>query len=219
MRPSGKSVEFMSGLTHCVGATLAAVGLIVLIFRAIDPLKPWHLLSFVIFGLGMVGLYLASTLYHWVPYGPTRTRRLRTFDHIMIFVLIAASYTPICLVPLRGGWGWSLFGSVWAIALAGAITKLFWLNAPRWLSTALYIFMGWLVVVGVVPLVRNLETGALLWLMAGGLSYTVGGVIYAIKRPNPWPNNFGFHEIFHCFVLAGTLCHFWVMFAYIARLP
>jgi len=209
----------MSGLTHGLGAAGAVVGLILLLMRAASPLRPWHLGTFIVFGLGMFGLYLASALYHLVPYGPVRTRRLRTLDHIMIFVLIAASYTPICLVPLRGPWGWSIFGAVWAIALAGAALKLFWLAAPRWLSTGIYIAMGWLVLVGVVPLVQNLTPGALSWLAAGGVAYTVGGVVYALKRPDPWPGFFGFHEIFHCFVLAGTFCHFWVMYAYIAALP
>ncbi len=216
MRASGQSVEWMSGATHCLGAALAVVGLVLMLVRVAVPPKPWHLVSFSVFGAGMIGLYVASTLYHWVPFGLERTRRLRKFDHIMIFVLIAASYTPICLVPLRGPWGWSLFGAAWGVALAGAAVKLFWLGAPRWLSTAMYIFMGWLVVVGVVPLVRGLPDGALHWLLAGGLSYTLGGIIYAFKRPDPWPNLFGFHEIFHCFVLLGSFCHFWVMYEYIA---
>lgn len=219
MRPSGQSVEWMSGITHCLGAALSIVGLVLLLVRAGVPVKPWHLTAFSVFGVGMFGLYLASSLYHLIPYGLVRTRRLRKFDHIMIFMLIAASYTPICLVPLRGAWGWSLLGSVWGVALAGVFIKLFWLHAPRWLSTAIYIAMGWLSLVGVVPLVQNLSSGALLWLALGGLSYTVGGVIYALKHPDPWPPVFGFHEIFHCFVLVGTGCHFWVMYEYIARLP
>lgn len=219
MRPSGQRIELMSGLTHCLGAAGAVVGLVLLLVRAASPVKPWHLASFAIFGAGMFGLYLASTLYHLVPYGPVRTRRLRKFDHIMIFALIAASYTPICLVPLRGPWGWSLLGAVWGLGLAGAVIKLFWLGAPRWLSTGVYLFMGWLAVVGVVPMVQNLSPGALAWLGAGGLAYTAGGCIYAIKKPDPWPGFFGFHEIFHCFVLAGTFCHFLVMYLYIARLP
>lgn len=216
MRPSGQRIELMSGLTHGLGAAGAVVGLILLVIRADSP---WHLSSFLIFGIGMFGLYLASTLYHLIPYGPVRTRRLRTFDHIMIFVLIAASYTPICLVPLRGPWGWSLFGSAWGIAAIGMFIKIFWLNAPRWLSTGIYIAMGWMAMAGVVPLVQNLSPGALSWLGAGGVAYTVGGVIYALKRPDPWPGFFGFHEIFHCFVLLGTFCHFWVMYQYIAALP
>lgn len=207
----------VSGLTHLVGAALAVAGLVLLLVESSSPAKPWHLVTFSIFGATMIGLYVASTCYHLIPYGEKRTARLRVFDHIMIFFMIAGTYTPICLIPIRGPWGWSLFGVVWGLAIAGLVLKLFWMNAPRFLSTGTYILMGWLVLVGVYPLVQTLQPGALAWLLAGGLFYTAGGVIYAIKRPDPWPGRFGFHEIFHIFVMLGTLSHFWVMYRYVTR--
>src|SRR5512136_201652 len=134
----------MSGLTHCIGALLAFVGLIVLVIKASSPLKPWHLTTYCIFGIGMILLYTASTLYHWLPLSHDGTARLRKLDHMMIFVLIAATYTPICLVPLRGAWGWSIFGTVWAVALMGIVFKIFWIHAPRWLTSLIYVCMGWI---------------------------------------------------------------------------
>lgn len=207
----------VSGLTHFVGALLAVFGLVLLILRATDPVKPWHIVSYSIFGAGMIFLYTASTLYHWLDLSEKGNRRLHKFDHMMIFVLIAATYTPICLIPLRGGWGWSLFGVIWGLAIAGILFKIFWMDAPRWLTTGIYIFMGWIVIVGIYPLVTMLQTGALIWLAAGGLSYSVGAIIYGAKKPDPWPDFFGFHEVFHIFVMLGTFAHFWVMYEYVIR--
>lgn len=207
--------EPMSGLTHFLAAILAVVGLALLLADSVSPLKPWHVATFSVFGVSMIGLYVTSTCYHWIPYREKRTLRLRKLDHIMIFFMIAGTYTPICLIPMRGAWGWSLFGVIWGLALAGLVLKLFWINAPRWLSTATYILMGWMVVVGAYPLVQSLPVGALVWLAAGGLLYTIGGLVYAFKRPNPWPAHFGFHEVFHVFVMLGSFAHFWVMYAYV----
>jgi hemolysin III len=209
----------LAGFTHLLGALGGVAALVLLMLRAADMGSAWHAASFAVFGTSMILLYTASTLYHWIPYSERRTQRLRKLDHLMIFVMIAGTYTPICLVPLRGAWGWSIFGVVWGLAVAGSVVKLCWMSAPRWISTGFYILMGWVVVAAVWPLVRALTPGALLWLLAGGLSYTVGGVVYALRRPDPWPRVFGFHEIFHIFVLLGSFCHFWVMYAYIARLP
>jgi hemolysin III len=136
---------------------------------------------------------------------------------MMIFVLIAATYTPICLIPLRGAWGWSLFGSIWGLSTLGIFMKFFWLQAPRWFSTTIYLLMGWLVIVGIWPLIKAIHAGGFLWILIGGLFYTSGAVIYALKKPDPWPNIFGFHEIFHIFVMLGSFSHFWVMYRYVAR--
>ncbi len=207
----------MSGLTHCIGAILAVAGLVFLILESVNPVKPWHIVSFSVFGTGLILLYTASTLYHWLPLSENGIRNLRRLDHIMIFVLIAATYTPVCLIPLRGPWGWSLFGSVWALAILGIFLKLFWLQAPRWFSTTVYIVMGWLAIAGVWPLIMALHVEGFIWVLMGGLFYTIGAVIYAIKLPNPWPNFFGFHEIFHIFVMLGSVSHFWVMYEYVAK--
>ena len=207
----------VSGLTHFIGAILAVVGLILLIYKSVDPVKPWHLVTFSVFGAGLILLYTSSTLYHWLPFSEKGIQRMRRLDHMMIFILIAATYTPICLIPMRGPWGWSLFGSVWGLATLGILLKFFWLQAPRWFSTMIYILMGWLVVVGIWPLIQALKLGGFMWVLIGGLFYTVGAIIYALKKPDPWPNIFGFHEIFHIFVMLGSFSHFWVMYRYVAR--
>ena len=205
----------VSGLTHMIAALLAVLATVLLILRSVSPAMPWHIVTFSIFGGGMILLYTASTLYHWLPVSEAGVRLLRRVDHSMIFFYIAATYTPICLIPLRGPWGWSLFGVIWGVALAGIVMKIFWLHAPRWLSTAIYLAMGWMVLVGVYPLVMNLSVGALAWLAGGGLVYSVGAVVYAVKWPDPWPGRFGFHEIFHLFVIGGSFCHFVVMYWFI----
>eukprot|EP00828_Plagiopyla_frontata_P011291 TRINITY_DN16229_c0_g1_i1.p5 TRINITY_DN16229_c0_g1~~TRINITY_DN16229_c0_g1_i1.p5 ORF type:complete len:214 (-),score=74.85 TRINITY_DN16229_c0_g1_i1:1273-1914(-) len=205
----------VSGLTHMIAALLAVLATVLLILRVTSPAMPWHIVTFSIFGGGMILLYTASTLYHWLPLSEAGIRFLRRVDHSMIFFYIAATYTPICLIPLRGPWGWSLFGVIWGAAVAGIVMKIFWLHAPRWLSTAFYLAMGWLVLVGVYPLVMNLSVGALAWLAGGGLVYSAGAVIYAFKWPDPWPGRFGFHEIFHLFVIGGSFCHFVVMYWFI----
>jgi len=197
-----------SALTHLVGALLSAVGLGVLISRAATAGTTWHMVSFPVFGAGLLLLYTASTLYHSLRLPPGPTRTLRRIDHIMIFVLIASTYTPFCLLPLRGPWGWSLFGTVWGLAAIGALLKLLWLGAPRWLSTGFYVVMGWLVIVAIYPLARALTPAGLTWLSTGGILYTVGAVCYAVKWPNPWPGRFGFHELWHLFVMGGSLAHF-----------
>jgi len=206
----------VSGLTHFIGALLSVAGLVMLIIKASNPLKPWHLTTYCVFGVGMILLYTASTLYHWLPLSIEGTARLRKIDHMMIFVLIAATYTPFCLIPLRGAWGWGIFGTVWTVAIFGIVFKIFWINAPRALTSVVYILMGWIAIVGIGPLVRTLQAGALFGLFAGGLLYTIGGIIYALKRPNPIPRILGFHEIFHIFVMLGTFAHYWTVYHYIS---
>jgi len=201
--------EPANAVTHFIGVVLAIIGTVALLISASGD--PWRVVSVAIFGASMILLYSASTLLHAVHAGASTLRRLRVFDHAAIFVLIAGTYTPITLVPLRlvsPGWGWALFGTVWGLAVLGVVFKLFWINAPRWLSTALYVGLGWIVMIAVVPLVQALSLSALLWLAAGGLCYTVGAVVYATKWPDPWPQTFGFHALWHLFVLAGTACHF-----------
>ncbi|WP_319583354.1 hemolysin III family protein [uncultured Pseudodesulfovibrio sp.] len=205
----------VSGLTHCIAAALAVIGTVLLIVRAASPALPWHIVTFSIFGGGMILLYTASTLYHWLPVSERGVRLLRRVDHSMIFFYIAATYTPICLIPLRGPWGWSMFGVIWGLAIGGIVMKVFWITTPRWLSTSIYVAMGWLVLVGIYPLVQAMSAASLIWLVAGGVVYSLGAVIYAVKWPNPIPRHFGFHEIFHLFVIGGSACHFVVMYWYV----
>jgi hemolysin III len=205
--------EPFSGLSHLGGALLGVAALVVLVTLARG--KPWHESGFAIYGATLIILYLASALYHLLPVGEAHIKRLQIFDHIGIYLLIAGTYTPICLVPLRGGWGWSLFGVVWGLALLGSVIEIGWRSAPRWLGLVLYLIMGWLAAVAMGPLARALPTAALGWLVAGGLAYTVGAVIFALERPRLWPGIFGSHDLWHIFVLGGSACHFVLMLRFV----
>jgi hemolysin III len=208
--------EPFSCYSHMLGVALAIPGLVWLILQSNG--EPWRTVGCTIYGASLILLYSASTLYHWLPLSPRKEDLLRRFDHVAIYLLIAGTYTPVCLVTLRGAWGWSLFGVVWGCALGGAVLKLWVQHHPRWLTTALYVGMGWMAVVAVVPLVKALSVGALIWLLAGGFFYTLGAAIYGTQRPDPFPNVFGFHEIFHLFVLAGSGFHFVFMLRYVVPL-
>lgn len=208
----------MNGFTHFIGILFAVIATILLIGLSFNPYKPYHLISFSVFGFGMIMLYTTSTLYHWLKLSDAGILILRRVDHIMIFIYIAATYTPVCIVALKGTLGWGLLIAVWLVALAGMIIKIFWMNAPRWLSTFIYILMGWLAIIVIYPLVNAIQIGALIWLSIGGVFYTIGAVIYALKKPDPYPGILGFHEIFHLLVLLGTFSHFWMIYRYIAIL-
>ena len=210
--------EPMNGFTHFIGIIFAVIATILLLDISLNPYKPYHLISFSVFGFGMILLYITSTLYHWLKLSEAGILKLRKADHIMIFIYIAATYTPVCIVALKGTLGWGLLISVWFVALVGVIIKIFWMSAPRWLSTFIYILMGWLAVIVIYPLVNAIQIGALIWLSIGGLFYTIGAVIYALKKPDPYLGILGFHEIFHLFVLLGTFSHFWMTYKYIAIL-
>ncbi|MBP7073158.1 MAG: hemolysin III family protein [Clostridia bacterium] len=207
-----------SGFSHLAGAILSVAGLCLLVRYASVNGTVRHIVSFSIFGASLILLYTASSIYHLLSVSEKSIRVLRKIDHMMIYILIAGTYTPVCLIPLRGGWGWSLLISIWSIAMAGIVLKVLWFNAPRWLYTLFYLLMGWLIVIAFVPLVRTMPIAAMLWLIAGGLLYTVGAVIYGTKWPKLKSKVFGFHEMFHVFVLYGSFCHFWMMFRYILYL-
>ncbi|WML37342.1 hemolysin III family protein [Clostridium sp. OS1-26] len=210
--------EPVSGLTHLFGVFASIVGLVILIVYSATQSSVWHIVTFSIFGASLILLYSASSIYHLASVSQKAINILRRVDHSMIYLLIAGSYTPICLIALRGAWGWSIFGTIWGLTIIGIIIKNFWFNAPRWLSTLFYIFMGWLVIIAIYPLNKVFSPGAMSWLFAGGIAYTVGGVIYATKWPKINLKYFGFHEIFHIFVLAGSFCHYWLMFKYVLYL-
>lgn len=207
--------EPANAITHMAGAFLSIAALTLMVVFAAIHAGAWHVVSFSIFGTTLILMYTASTLYHALHISEKGLKVLRQIDHIMIFLLIAGSYTPICLVPLRGPWGWSIFGTVWGIAGIGVFLKIFAMNVPRWISTLIYLVMGWLCVVAAYPLTMALEPAALFWLLLEGLSYSGGAIVYAIKKPDPLPGIFGFHEIWHLFVLFGSFCHFWVVFKYL----
>ncbi len=210
--------EPVSGLTHAVGGVLAVVGLGVLLATAASTGRLDQLLAFGIFGLSLVALYAASALYHLLPLSPAGVARLRRLDHMTIFVLIAGTYTPFCLLALDGGWRWGLLALIWSLALCGVMLKVRWMDAPRWLSVALYLGMGWIAVIAASALLRAVPSGGIAWVLSGGLVYSAGALAYGLKRPNPVPGVFGFHEVWHIFVLAGSACHFWAVLRYIAPL-
>jgi len=208
--------EPVNALTHGLGVLLSVAGLVVLV--VLSDGEPWRTVAFAVYGASLVALYLASTLLHAVRATPPVLRRLRVLDHAAIFFLIAGTYTPIALVKIvavNPGWGWALFGAAWGFASLGVLFKLFWIDAPRWLSTALYVGLGWMSLVAIVPLLEALPWGGLAWLLVGGAFYSVGAVVYALQRPDPWPRVFGYHEIWHLFVLAGSASHFVLMVRYV----
>ncbi len=200
-----------SALSHMIGVILSIVGLVILVYKAATEGNVWHVVSFSIYGASLILLYSASTLYHAI-FGSEKVNRvLRKIDHSMIYVLIAGTYTPLCLVALHGAWGWSIFGTVWGITVIGIVLKAVWIDAPRWLSTLVYVLMGWIVVIPIVPLVRSITLPGLAWLGIGGLFYSIGAIIYGTKWPKIKSKVFGFHELFHLFVLGGSISHFWLM--------
>lgn len=210
-----KMKDPVSSLTHLIGAVISIPCTIFLVYNAYHNATMVHVVSFIIFGIALFLLYSASAVYHMLPIPEKASEILRRIDHMMIFVLIAGTYTPICLIPLRGAWGWTLLSLVWGIAILGIILKAVWIDAPRKLSTAIYLIMGWLAVLVFYPLVNALPLAAILLLIAGGIIYSLGAVIYAVKWPKFSFKFFGFHELFHLFVLGGSACHIVLMFKYI----
>ena len=204
-----------SAITHFIAWLMAVIAASPLIIKARSGTET---VSMIIFAASMILLYGASTLYHSVNVSSKTLRVFRKFDHMMIFVLIAGSYTPVCLIVLGGKIGYTLLALIWATAIAGMIIKAFWITCPKWFSSIIYIAMGWMCVLVFGPLLNTLSHAAFCWLLAGGIFYTVGGIIYALKLPvfNNLHKNFGSHEIFHLFVMAGSICHFIFMYRYVA---
>jgi hemolysin III len=211
--------EPFSGISHLLGWGLSIAGLVALLLVATPHAGPWHTVSFAIFGASLILLYGASALYHLLPASPHAVSILRRIDHMMIYVLIAGTYTPLALVPLRGAWGWSLLIPIWVIAILGIILTAITRSTPRWLYTVVYVAMGWFVVVAARPLSRALPPGSIAWLVGGGLCYTIGAIGYGLKWPRLKPGVFGFHELWHLFVMAGSFSHYWLVFRYVAALP
>lgn len=206
----------ISGFTHLFGAVISLFALIAMVIKYASGgyLNNLVLASSIIFGLSLILLYTASSVYHLVITSDGVTKVLRKLDHSMIFILIAGSYTPICLISLQGYWRWGIFIAIWSLAILGVLLKVFWFNSPRILSTSFYIFMGWVLVAALKPLSKVLPIAGFVWLFVGGVFYTIGGVIYAVKVPNI-SKRFGFHELFHIFVLMGSFSHFLLVYKYI----
>ena len=196
--------EVANTITHGIGLLLSIVGFVVLLVLAALRGTAWHIVACSIYGATLICLYTASTLYHAV-ISPRVKRALRIFDHSAIYLLIAGTYTPFLPVSLRGPWGWSLFGVIWGLALAGVLFKFWFVERFMILSTAVYIAMGWLVVIAAKPVITHVPFTALIWLLAGGLAYTGGVIFFAAKRI-PYS-----HAIWHLFVLAGSICHYFAV--------
>lgn len=201
-----------SAITHGLGAVLSVLGTGFLLLRAAAREDALLCAVFLIYGLSMTCLYTASTLYHCVNTSVGGRIALRKYDHCSIYLLIAGSYTPICLTALRSSGGSPLLAVVWTVGLAGIILTLAKLSIPRWLTSAIYLFMGWLAIFAIGPIRLALSPVCFFWLMAGAVMYTVGGVLYAIKWPGRSNPRFGCHEIFHVFILLGSICHFVMMY-------
>ena len=200
--------EKLNIFSHALGFLLSILGLILLILRAEEIGKTIHLVSFSIFGASMILLYAASTFYHSARSHKLRYR-LNILDHASIYVLIAGTYTPFALVTLHGTFGWVVFGVVWSMALTGIVLKLFYTGKYQTISTIMYVVMGWIIVFAIKPLMQELSPKGLIWLFSGGLSYTVGAVLFSFERIK-----FN-HAIFHIFVLLGTFCHFIAIYYYV----
>lgn len=200
--------EWANSVTHGLGFILSFIGLIFLTLTPFYEGDYWKLLSYGIYSVSLLLLYAASTLYHAVR-SPVLKRFLRTVDHCAIYLLIAGSYTPFTMLVLEGVWGWTLFGIVWSLACLGILFKVFFRHRFKVLSTAIYLFMGWLIVIAVEPLSSRLHSGGLYWLMAGGLSYTLGVIFYILDKRR------FFHAIWHLFVLNGSVCHYLAVFLYL----
>lgn len=206
-----------SAITHFIGMLMAVFAAVPLIIKAAHEPSRIYLISIIIYAVSLILLYAASTTYHTFDKSEKVNTILKKIDHMMISVLIAGSYTPICLLVLDWNIGVPMLIIVWGFALVGILIKAFWVYCPKWVSSVLYIGMGWTCVLGFTQLLNSMSPAAFGWLLAGGLIYTVGGIIYALKLPifNRKHKNFGSHEIFHLFVMGGSACHFVVMYAFV----
>ena len=206
-----------SAITHFIGMLMAIFAAVPLLIKAAHEPSRIYIGSLTVYAISLILLYAASTTYHTFDISPKVNTILKKIDHMMISVLIAGSYTPVCLLVVNGTRGITLLCVVWAFAIAGILIKAFWVFCPKWISSVLYIGMGWTCVLAFSQILNNMSSAAFAWLLTGGIIYTVGGVIYALKLPifNSRHKNFGSHEIFHLFVMGGSMCHFVVMYAFL----
>jgi len=200
--------EPFSGLSHLLGALFTIPALTYMLLNLPDQQYGAYLISYIVFSGSMFLMFGSSAIYHLMEINKEGIRKLKRIDHMAIFVMIAGSYTPYCLLGLKGSFSWVMFCTIWGIALFGILIKIFWLHAPRWLSTLLYVGMGWVAMFIYKPLSQNLSSNAVDWLIAGGVVYTTGAIVYATKWPNISVKYFNFHDLWHLFVLGGAACHF-----------
>ena len=204
-----------SAITHFIGMLMAIFAAVPLLIKADHEPSRIYVISLAVYSASMILLYAASTTYHTFDISVKINTILKKWDHMMISILIAGSYTPICLLVLKGKTGLILLAIVWSFAIIGILIKAFWVYCPKWVSSILYIGMGWTCVLAFTQILNSMSRTSFIWLLIGGIIYTVGGIIYALKLPifNSKHKNFGSHEIFHLFVMGGSMCHFVVMYA------
>jgi hemolysin III len=200
--------EVGNSITHGVGAALSIAALVILVVFAVLQGNPSKIVSFSIFGSSLIILYTASTLYHSFS-NKTVKRYFKIFDHAAIYLLIAGTYTPFTLILLKGAWGWTIFGIIWVLAIVGVIFKLLFIERFPKISTTIYLLMGWLILIAIKPMLESVPVGGLVWLLAGGLAYSTGVIFYVWEK---LPFN---HTIWHLFVLAGSICHFFSVLFYV----
>ena len=207
-----------SALTHFIAMILAIIAAIPLLSKAGHDSGHMRISALAIFILSMIGLYAASTIYHTLDISPKINKLLRKIDHMMIFILIAGTYTPVCMIVLGDKTGWTMLTLVWGIAIVGILINALWITCPKWFSSLIYIAMGWVCILAITKILSSMPRAGFMWLLAGGIIYTVGGIIYAMKLPffNSRHRYFGSHEIFHLFVMGGSLCHYVMMYRFVA---
>src|SRR3990167_4827878 len=214
MDSAPSSNEPLSSATHFIATLLSIAGLSLLVTLAALRGTATHVAGFSIFGATLVLLYLFSTLYHFLSKNHPAKNLFQIFDHIAIYILIAGTYTPLVLIVLPTAWGWSMFGAIWGLALCGVLIKVF-RPVQRWVSGSLYLLMGWLIVIALVPLKEALPLEGTLWLLAGGVFYTAGTIFFALDRTIKLNRWYTLHDIFHVFVMLGSFSHFWFMFRFV----
>lgn len=207
-----------SAITHFIAMLMALFAATPLLAKAAKTPGASHIVALTVFIISMILLYAASTVYHTLDISPKVNQMLRKLDHMMIFILIAGTYTPVCLLVLGDRTGWTMLGLVWGIAVVGIIINALWITCPKWFSSLIYIAMGWVCVLAFGKIVNALPASAFGWLLAGGIIYTAGGIIYCLKLPifNNRFKHFGSHEIFHLFVMGGSFCHYIMMYLFVA---
>lgn len=206
--------EPINALTHLIAAGISFIGLLVLLIYARGDIS--KVVTFLIYGISLILLFLASGIYHSVISHDSTLLKLRKFDHSAIYLLIAGTYTPICVHFFSGFWQYGMVALIWGLAIIGVSVKIFVINSPRWITAGIYLIMGWLAIIGVQEIIRTMPTAAIILLVIGGLMYTIGAIIYITKKLDIKPGVFGFHEIWHIFVILGALSHFLVILRFIA---
>ena len=202
--------EYFSFYSHLAGVALALIGLVVVLIRTGGSV-PLTIVS-AVYGLSAVFMFLCSTLYHGTKRREDAINAWRKLDHIAIFFMIAGTYTPICYIYLDGWLRWTIIGVQWLLVLLGVFLKVFYLHAPRWLTVTIYILMGWMALIPLYKLIVTMSPASLFLLFAGGVAYSIGALIYAVKKPNPWPGRFDFHDIFHLWILCSAALHYGVVY-------